>query len=117
MSERYRVITSEKNKYPIALMCLWLHVSRSGFYEWQVRPPSHSHLRNADLDSLIAASFAGSDGTYGYRRVAADLERQGVPAGPELVRKRMRAQDLHACQQRPYRPTTTRRGDDAPRRT
>lgn len=114
MSERYCLIDTEKENYPVSRMCQWLHVSRSGFYEWQVRPPSHTALRNAELDALIVRSFAESDGTYGYRRVAADLERRGVAAGAELVRRRMRAQHLHACQQRPYRPTTTRQGDDAP---
>jgi transposase InsO family protein len=108
------LIDAEKESYCVFTMCRQLGVSRSGFYEWQNRPPSPARLRTEQLDALIAASFTGSDCTYGYRRVAADLARQGVAAGAELVRRRMRAQDLHACQQRPYRPTTTRQGGEAP---
>ena len=114
MSERYDLMDAEKENYSVFMMCRQLGVSRSGFYEWQTRPPSHTQLRTEQLDARIAASFTASDCTYGYRRVAADLARQGVAAGPELVRKRMRAQGLHACQQRPHRPTTTRQGGEAP---
>jgi len=56
---------------------------------------------------MIRHVFDGSDGTYGYRRVAAELARGGVQAGLELVRALMRKLGLVACQPRPWRPTTT----------
>jgi hypothetical protein len=74
-------------------MCAWLGVSRSGFYEWRARPES-------------APIFEAEDGTYGYRRMAAELARRGVAAGAELVRKLMRQLGLVACQPRPWRQTT-----------
>jgi transposase InsO family protein len=51
--------------------------------------------------------FKRSDQTYGYRRVHAALARNGVEAGPELVRALMRELGLVACQPRPFRPATT----------
>ena len=39
-----------------------------------------------ELKHLITHSFEESNGTYGYRRVHADLAEWGVPCGPELVR-------------------------------
>ena len=114
MNERYSLIDAEKAEHSVSRMCRWLDVSRSGFYEWQERPPSHTQLRNEQLDARITEIFTESDGTYGYRRVHADLARQGVAACPELVRSRMRALDLRPCQPRPYRPTTTRQGGDPP---
>ncbi|NYI47791.1 transposase InsO family protein [Nocardioides aromaticivorans] len=50
--------------------------------------------------------FAASDGTYGYRRIHADLAEEGTECSPELVRQIMRTQGLIACQPRPFRVTT-----------
>ena len=54
------------------------------------------------LALIVQKSFDESDGTYGYRRVHADLVAWGVPAGPELVRSIMRERDLEPCQPRPW---------------
>lgn len=60
---------------------------------------------------MISHVFDDSDGTYGYRRVAAELARSGVRAGAELVRQIMRELGLRPCQPRPWRPVTTLAGD------
>ena len=70
--------------------------------------------RQERLRRLIKAIFDDSDGTYGYRRLAAQLARQGVVAGRELVRKLMRELGLVACQPRPWRPSTTEQGAAGP---
>lgn len=46
-----------------------------------------------------------------HRRVHAELGRQGVAAGPELVRALMRQAGLVACQPRPWRHSLTQGGD------
>jgi putative transposase len=71
-------------------------------------------MRRAHLAALVKAVFEHSDQTYGYRRVHAQLVRQGKQVSPELVRELMRELDLVACQPRPYRPTTTVPGDPGP---
>lgn len=98
----------------ITQMCTWLDVSRSGFYEWRSRPESATETRRNELKLMITKAFEDSDGTYGYRRVAAQLARWGVAAGPELVRDLMRELGLVACQPRPWRPVTTQRGAAGP---
>jgi transposase InsO family protein len=91
----------------IVLMCVWSGVSRSGFYEWRDRPDSATARRRDDLKQLIAVSFEESDGTYGYRRVHADLADWGVACGLELVRALMRELGLEPCQPRPWRHCLT----------
>jgi transposase InsO family protein len=88
-------------------MCLLLEVSRSGFYEWRTRPASATAERREELKLLITKSFDDSDGTYGYRRVHADLADWGVPCGPELVRSLMRELGLEPCQPKPWRFSLT----------
>ncbi len=121
VSERYGFIDAEyaSGRFApgITQMCAWLGVSRSGFYEWRSRPESATARRQQRLGRLITAIFEDSDGTYGYRRVAAQLARQGTVAGPELVRQLMRRLGLVACQPRPWRPSTTRKGRPGRSRT
>jgi transposase InsO family protein len=94
-------------------MCRWLSVSTSGYYEWRDRPASASQLRRERLAAQVLAVFNASDGTYGYRRVHAELARRGIFCGDELVRALMAEQGLVACQPRPFRVTTVA-GDEQP---
>ena len=118
MSEVYEFIdveyaTSEAAP-AITLMCRWLEVSKSGYYEWRSRPESAMAKRREELKLLIKKAFDDSDGTYGYRRVWWQLARWGVQAGLELVRALMRELGLVACQPRPWRPSTTQQGHNGP---
>ncbi len=113
MSSKYEFIDAEKANYPTSKMCEWMDVSRSGFHEWRGREESATAKRQEELKILIEYVFTESDGTYGYRRVHAELARLGVQAGDELVRRLMRELGLVACQPRPWRPVTTIAGDAA----
>ena len=119
MSEKYEfietmLISFEKYIYPVSLMCLWLSVSRSGFYDWRTRPTSAAATRRGELRLLITAVFEDSDQTYGYRRVQAELGRAGVDVGVELVRHLMRELDLVPCQPRPFRHSLTAQDANQP---
>lgn len=110
MSEKYEFIETmltTHGVYPIHLMCRWLSVSRSGFYDWRTRPTSATAARRADLALMVGHVFTASDETYGYRRVHAELARSGVHVGPDLVRQLMREAGLVPCQPRPFRHSLT----------
>jgi putative transposase len=111
---KFELIDAEKANFPIVKMCEWVGVSTSGYYEWRDRPASATAIRRDHLKKLITAIFALSDETYGYRRVHAQLVRQGEQVSGELVRELMCELHLVACQPRPYRPTTTTPGDPGP---
>jgi putative transposase len=113
VSSKYEFIDAEKANYPVTRMCEWMDVSTSGFYEWRGRADSATARRQQELKLLITHVFTDSDGTYGYRRVHAELARMGVQVGEELVRRLMRQLGLVACQPRPWRPVTTIAGDAA----
>jgi transposase InsO family protein len=111
---KYELIDAEKANFLIVKMCEWAEVSTSGYYEWRNRPASATATRRGQLSKLITAIFELSDKTYGYRRVHAQLLRQGEQVSAELVRELMRELGLVSCQPRPYRPTTTTPGDPGP---
>jgi putative transposase len=122
VSEKYAFVAAEyaanqtadvADAPTVDTMCRWLSVSKSGYYEWRNRPASATARRRALLKIKITALFESFDGTYGYRRLHAELLRGGEQVGEELVRQLMRELGLVACQPRPYR-TTTVRGAGAP---
>lgn len=122
MTARYEFIDEEKAcmnesgkpKYPVVKMCKWLQVSTSGFYEWLKRPLSATAERREYLKLLINKAFTDSDGTYGYRRIHAQLARWGELCTPELVRGLLRELGLVACQPRPWRHSLTEAGPAGP---
>jgi putative transposase len=123
VSEKFKFIDAEcatrpagqpENAPSIRQMCDGLSISKSGFYEWRSRPASATAQRREELKLTIAALFDASDGTYGYRRIHADLLRGGKQASPELVRRLMRELGLVPCQPRPYRVTTVPGEADRP---
>jgi putative transposase len=63
--------------------------------------------RREALKDLVAHFFDASDGTYGYRRIHADLADHGVDCWLELVRALMRELGLQPCQPRPWRHSLT----------
>jgi len=107
---KYEFIDSRKcdpaELSPVTKMCLWLGVSTSGFYHWASRPQSATAARRDGLAGSIRHFFTASDGTYGYRRIHADLIDAGTECSPELVRQIMRQEGLVPCQPRPFRVTT-----------
>ena len=111
MSEKYAFIAAQyADQAPdaptIAQMLCWLGVSKSGFYEWDGRPPSQTDARREELKVKVKTLFDEFDGTYGYRRIHAELVRAGERVGDELVRKLMRELNLIAVQPKPYKRTT-----------
>ena len=73
---------SDKQYVPsIVKMCIWMEVSRSGFYEWRNAPESATAKRRGELALYVKKSFDESDGTYGYRRVTRTWWPGACPPG------------------------------------
>jgi transposase InsO family protein len=90
----------------VSQMCEWLGVSKSGYYEWRSNPGSATAKRREEIKLYVKKAFGDSDGTYGYRRVHAQLARWGVECGAEFVRALMRELGLAPCQVRRRRSLT-----------
>ena len=98
--------------HPIATLCRVLGVSASGYYAWIVRPASARATADAALSAQIRVIHERSRGTYGERRVHAELIDLDVHIGRKRVTRLMRALSLAGVSRR-KRPTTTTRDRDA----
>jgi putative transposase len=58
---------------PIQVACRVLGVSEAGFHAHRRRPPSARSIRHALLTDVIRQVHADARGTYGSRRVRAEL--------------------------------------------
>jgi putative transposase len=87
---------------PVGVACRVLGVSVSGYYEWLDRPPSARSLWHAWLTERIAQVHSQSRGTYGVRRVYAELTLgHGIAVGREAVARLMRRAGLQGLSGRP----------------
>ncbi len=98
--------------WSIAEMCRVLQVSRSGFYDWQSRPPSNRDVTDRVLAAEIGAIWECSARTYGAPRVHAWLLRQGYRVARKRVARIMREHGWAGVMGR-IRVRTTRRDKTA----
>jgi putative transposase len=89
---RYAAIrTMAAEGLPVEVCCRVLHVSVSGYYAWSTRSPSARSLRHVWLTEQIQAVHLASRGTYGSRRVHAELRLgRGILVGYHAVEMLMR---------------------------
>jgi putative transposase len=102
----FRFVEAEKANHSVQTMCRVLGVSRSGYYAWSSRPPSVRAVQNAELVVEIRRVHAQSDGTYGSRRVHAQLRREGHEVNVKRVERLMRLEKIQGA----YVPPKRRRG-------
>jgi transposase InsO family protein len=94
-------------------MCLLLRVSRSGFYAWRRRRPSQREYDDLRIGGKVAAAHRDSLGTYGRRRVRAELAAGGERVGIKRIDRLMSQRGLSGRSPRKFRrPTTDSRHDD-----
>jgi putative transposase len=71
---------------PVEVSCRVLDVSCAGYYAWRFRPPSARAVRHAWLTDVIREVHAASYGSYGAKRVYAELTLgRGIAVGHNAV--------------------------------
>jgi transposase InsO family protein len=93
--------------YPLTWLCDLLDCRRSSYY-YQPEPPPGAASGHADESEERAAieAIAARWPTYGYRRVTAQLHRQGIGANHKRVRRLMGEMGLQVFHKRRKSRTT-----------
>lgn len=82
---KYAWIDRQRRRYPVAISCRVLGVSRSGFYEWRGRPPSRRAQHDRQLLGHIRRIHYQARENYGTRKVYKALHAEGIVCGRDRV--------------------------------
>ena len=81
------VVTLASEGHGTKRACRILGVAPSGFFRWRSMPPSRRAIRRAWLADVITEIHVRSRGTYGWRRIRAELaDAYGQTVNKKLVR-------------------------------
>ena len=103
---RYQFIDTEKEAYPISLLCKILQVSRSGFYSWSSRDKSNRERDRERLIPKVKAIHRQVRGSYGARRISEELTVAGEPCGRAKASTLMKLARVTAKQKKRFKATT-----------
>ena len=103
---RFQFIAAEKARYPVAVLCRCLGVTRSGFYAWVQRPPSPRRVEDVRLRHRLRLVHAIHRRLYGRPRLHRALREDGIRIGEKRVGRLMREAGLIAVGRRAFRVTT-----------
>ena len=88
----------------IARMCVLAGVSRAGYYRhWAASAPRQEETEVRDAIQRLALTYPH----YGYRRIAAQLRREGFAVNHKRVLRLMREDNLLCLRKRAFVPATT----------
>lgn len=82
---KYGFIAQHRRQFHLSAMCRVLHVSRSGFYEWQGRKPSARTIANRQLIGDIRRMHEQSRQAYGAVKTWVALNQAGIACGKHRV--------------------------------
>ncbi len=93
-----------RGELTVERMCALAGVSRAGYYRrWRASAPRQEETAVRDAIQRVALA----NRRYGYRRIAAQLRREGFAANHKRVLRLMRQDNLLCLRKRPFVPVTT----------
>jgi len=101
------MIDQLRNQHPVANLCALLDVAKSGYQAWstgKVMPPRK--LEELRLLVAIKAAHRRGRGTYGPKKIRAELAGQGIVAGLNRIRRLRTLHGIHCMHKKKFRVTT-----------
>ena len=89
---KYEVICAHREEYPVAVMCKFFGVSKSGYYDYVKRISRVE--KDFELAERISLQQKRCFQTYGYRRMHIWLEQQGIHHNPKTILRIMKKYGL-----------------------
>lgn len=94
--EIFTFINTERENYPLNLMCEVYDVSPRGYYSWKTRGLSSHAKKDIELLNGIERIFGDIDGIYGSPKMYQALKQEGYVVGENRVARLMRENGLKA---------------------
>jgi len=103
---KYAWIDSQRDSYPLQVMCEQLGVSTSGYADWKKSGGPTHWLSDEQLLALIRSVHAEFRQAYGSPRITEELKSRGIPVSRDRVKRLMKANGIRAKHKRRYKATT-----------
>lgn len=103
---KYAWIKQHTVDFPVDVMCQFMKVSRSAYYDWLKRSPTADEQDDAALSEMIQNTFDKSRKTYGTRRLKAVLSARSRTVSRRRIGRLMREAGLACKTKRKFKATT-----------
>lgn len=104
---RYEFIEKERSKHSIGRMCRVMKVSEDAFYVWRAGRTYRLSRKKSELAEKVKEIFHLHRRRYGARRIAAELQANGLSVGRRQVGTLLKRQGLTAIRPKTFKPRTT----------
>ncbi len=85
---KYAMIDQLRNQPPVTHLCALLNVAKSGYQAWcSGKVLSLRRLENMRLLVAIKAAHQRGRGTYGSKKIRAELAEQGIVVGLNRIKR------------------------------
>jgi putative transposase len=102
---KYGFIKRHDHEFSVKRMCHVLRVSRSGYYDWLVRPECTRAVQARQLLIHIRRVHAEAREAYGARKTWEELNDQGIACGKHRVARLRKENGIEARRKRRFRLT------------
>ena len=103
---KYAWIKQHSSDYPVTVLCQFLGVLRSCYYEWLVSPQTAREHENVDLINHLKILFKKGRGNYGTRRLKKKFKEQGLIVSRRRIGRLMNQAGLWCKTKKKFKATT-----------
>lgn len=101
--EIFEFVDTQRDSYPLKLLCRVYDVSRFGYHSWKKRGQCARLQKDIELTESIERIFGEVGGIYGSPKIYESLKQEGVVVGKNRVARLMHENGLKARCARIYR--------------
>ena len=103
---KYAWIQEHSIDYPISVLCHFISVSRSSYYDWLKSPKTDREKENEYLTEQIKIVFEKGRKKYGTRRIKSKLADQGLRVSRRRIGRLMQKAGLFCQNKKRFKVTT-----------
>ncbi len=103
---KYAWIRDNSQFYPVMVLCQFMKVSRSSYYDWLHKPKTDREKDNETITEMIKEIFQKSRNTYGTRRIKKELAKKNWTVSRRRIAKLMKKNSLLVKTRKQFVATT-----------
>lgn len=99
-------IAKHSNEFPVAVLCRFMAISRSRYYDWLNAPKTEREKENEQLLAILTALFQKGRRTYGTRRLKKEFAKLGHVVSRRRIGRLMNQAGLACKTKKKFKATT-----------